>query len=279
MAREALEFALESGDAPLTCMRYAILAWVLLSRGKLDEAEQAMGESLAFLDDQPEPQVAILLVCPRADLENAHGRHDQAIAILREGAELSNTYNVDQIPLVVLQLIRELLERGERDEAIRAREILAHGTTPGALAATRIADGLLTPDPQEAVTILREACGQIEEIGLRLDLIRGLLDLGRAERAAGIDPRPSFERARDLGDRLRRPVLPPAGRRGTGRDLSSGPIRLPGPDLSVQALVPAAPDHRPFDVGQGLRLRRYPKAPLRRPGRRRQVTGSGFRTR
>ena len=183
MAREALDFALRSGDAPLTCMRYGIQAWVLLSRGKLEEAERAMGESLALLTDLPEPQVAILLSCPRADLARARGRHDEALAILREGAKFSNTYNVDQTPLVVLQLIRELVERGERDEATGAREILARGTTPGALASCRIADGLLTQDHQEAVALLREACAQLEEIGLRLDLIRGLLDLGRAERA------------------------------------------------------------------------------------------------
>jgi hypothetical protein len=38
----------------------------------------------------------------------------------------------------------------------------------------------------------------LEALGTRVDLARALLDLGRAERRAGDDPRPSFERAREL---------------------------------------------------------------------------------
>jgi hypothetical protein len=38
----------------------------------------------------------------------------------------------------------------------------------------------------------------MESVGTKIDLARALLDLGRAERRAGDDARPSFERARAL---------------------------------------------------------------------------------
>ena len=45
MARDALEYALSSGDAPLTSMRYVVLAWILLLRGRLDEDEPLLAEA------------------------------------------------------------------------------------------------------------------------------------------------------------------------------------------------------------------------------------------
>ena len=49
-----------------------------------------------------------------------------------------------------------------------------------------------------AIEHLREAAAGFERIGARVDLARCLLDLGRAERRAGQDARPTFERAREL---------------------------------------------------------------------------------
>ena len=61
-----------------------------------------------------------------------------------------------------------------------------------------VADGLMAQDPNEAVRVLREACPHLEDLGLRIDLGRALLDLGRAERQAGIDARHTFDRAREI---------------------------------------------------------------------------------
>ena len=99
---------------------------------------------------------------------------------------------------MVLDLVRSLINRGEVDEARRAREVLGRGEAPRTRAFAEVADGLLAEDPNDAVRLLGEACASLEEIGVRIDLARALLDLGRAERRAGIDGRGSFERAREL---------------------------------------------------------------------------------
>jgi class 3 adenylate cyclase/tetratricopeptide (TPR) repeat protein len=198
MTRDSLENALASGDLPLAGQRYAILGWELLLLGRLTEAQGAMDRSDEILRDKLEPQGEI----PRAGIAGvlalAHGREEEAVEHLRRGVEIASQYNVDQDPQVELELIRLLVRRGERAEADRARAILDRGRAPFARACVEVANGLLAEDPDEALRCLRDATDRFEALGTRIDLARGLLDLGRAERHAGTDPSPSFMRAREL---------------------------------------------------------------------------------
>jgi hypothetical protein len=175
-----------------------VLAWILLLRGKLEEAEPLLVEATTYLEGSHEPQITLALNQVFADAARARGRDEEALAHLREGADVASRYNVDQAAPVMWDLIRSLLDHGELDEAARAREMLGRGEAPRTRAFAEAADGLMALDPNEAVRLLREACGHLEELGVRIDLARALLDLGRAERQAGIDGRPSFGRAREL---------------------------------------------------------------------------------
>ena len=196
MTRDAVEHGLSAGDEPLIGLRYMILAEVLGLRGRLDEADGALERANAYLRNHPEPQGEIPRAGIAGELALARGREEEALSHLRRGVEIASRYNVDQDPQVELALIRLLVHRGELEEAARARDILARGAAPFSLACIAVADGLLANDPDEALSRLHYAIGRLEALGTRIDLARALLDLGRAERRAGVDPRPSFERAR-----------------------------------------------------------------------------------
>ena len=198
MTREALLNAEASGDQPLLGQRYAILAWIRLWRGDLDAATDALTRSDEILTDKPEPQGEIPRAGIAGELALAQGRENDAVEHFRRGVDLASHYNVDQDPQVELGLIRLLTRRGERDEAERARAILDRGSSPFTRACVEVADGLLADGPEVAVRTLRAATDHLEALGTRVHLARALLDLGRAMRRAGEDPRGIFTRAREL---------------------------------------------------------------------------------
>ena len=220
LARDTVEYALASGDTPLTGMRHVVLAWILLLRGKPDEAEPLLAEAAIYLEGNREPQLQLALSEVYADAASARDDDDAALAHLRAGAEVASRYNVEQGGPMMLDLIRSLLDRGEIDEARRAREVLGRGEAPRTRTFAVVADGLMAEDPNEAVRLLGEACASLEEIGVRIDLARALLDLGRAERRAGIDGRASFERAREILVACDARACSSPGRSGTGRYLA-----------------------------------------------------------
>jgi class 3 adenylate cyclase/tetratricopeptide (TPR) repeat protein len=196
--RASLENALAVGDDPLAGQRYGVLAAVLLWRGRIDDAEAAMQRSDEILVDKPEPQAQIPMAGTAGELAAARGREVEALEHFRRGAEVASRYTVDQDPQVVLELIRLVVRRGELQEAERARQILSSASSPFARACREVADGLLAGDPDAAVRQLSEATEHLEALGTRIELARALLDLGRAMRRAGQDPRATFERAREL---------------------------------------------------------------------------------
>jgi class 3 adenylate cyclase/tetratricopeptide (TPR) repeat protein len=196
--RSSLEYALAGGDEPLQGQRIAALAQVELARGDLEAAAESMRRADDILEGMPEPQIDIYREEIRAGLALAAGRDDEALAHLRAGMTYATEYAVDGDPQVVLELVRFLVQRGGGEEADRARRLLHEGAAPLTRACATVADGLLAPDPIEAVVLLRDAAGRFEELGTRVDLARALLDLGRAERRAGQDPTSSFERAQSI---------------------------------------------------------------------------------
>jgi hypothetical protein len=129
----------------------------------------------------------------------ASGRPDEAIERLRRSVTYAEEYGVDQDPQVVLELIRVLIVGGgDPAEVERLRQLLHRGSSPLSQAYAAAADGVCAVGADEAVSSLRVAVEGVEAIEARIDLGRILTELGRAERRAGLDPRPSFERARQV---------------------------------------------------------------------------------
>ena len=198
MTRESIEDAIAAGDQPLLGLRHLGLAWVLLWRGRVDEAAAALERSDQILRDKPEPQVAIPRSAVAGMLAAAQGRLEEALEQLRSGANLAGEYTIDQDPQVVLELIRVVLRAGADDETERYREILARGRSPFAQACLHDVDGLLAQEPADAIVALRDAVERFESLGMRVDQARAMLELGRAMRRAGEDLRGIFTRARQL---------------------------------------------------------------------------------
>lgn len=196
--RSAIQHATAAGDQPLIGLSLVILGWVLLWRGRLEEAREALTRARKILHDMPEPQGKISLERIDEELALVLGRDEEALDPFRRGATLADEYSVDQDARVVLELIRLLLQLAEREEAEQTRAILERGHSPFARACLRVADGLLADDADDAVAELGAATERLEELGVRVDLGRALLQPGRALRDAGRDPREAFERARHL---------------------------------------------------------------------------------
>jgi len=196
--RSALEYAVAGGDEPLQGQRLAALAQLELTRGDVEAAVASTRRADEILEGLPEPQVDIYREETKAVLALTAGRDEDTLAHLRAGVRYAEDYSVDGDPQVVLELVRFLARRGGGEEADHARRLLHSSATPLTLACATVADGLLASDPEEAVALLRTAAGRFEQLGTRVDHARALLDLGRAERRAGGDPRSSFERARQI---------------------------------------------------------------------------------
>ena len=194
----SLQDAIAAGDERLAASRHASLASVLILRGEIDRAGDELGRSTALSGDRVDSQMTPVRSWLGAQIALANGDEPGALVLLRSGAELLGQFSVDQDPRVVLDLIRLLVRRGDRDEAARAREILGGGRSPFSRACLEVADGLLAGVPSVAIAFLREAAEHLDALGIRIELARALIDLGRAERAAGDDPVPTFDRARDL---------------------------------------------------------------------------------
>jgi tetratricopeptide (TPR) repeat protein len=197
-ARVSIDHATAAGDQSLVGLSSMILAWALAWRGLLEPAEEAWTRGERILSDMPEPQATITLERVAAELAIAAGREDDALRQLELGANSASAYSVDQDPRVLMELIRVRARRQERSEADRARAILAGGGAPFSRALVEVANGLLEVDPAAAVASLRTAVGRLEELGMRVDLARALVDLGRAIRRAGGDPTSELARAREV---------------------------------------------------------------------------------
>jgi tetratricopeptide (TPR) repeat protein len=196
--RASVEHAMAAGDRPLVGLASGILSWILLWRGRLEEAATTLTRAREILREMPEPQGDTVLERIDGELALALGHEYEALERLRRGAELSGEYSVDLDPRVVLALIRLLIRQGKRDDAAATLAILERGRSRFARACVAIARGLLASDPDRGIESLTQAREELEALGMRVDLGRTLLDLGRAQRAAGRDPRDALERAREL---------------------------------------------------------------------------------
>ena len=169
-------------------LRLPIMSQILMLRGKVAEADEAMARADAFGGDE-EPQGEIPKAWTEAMLAETHGRTDDAIERLRHGVALSERYAVDTYPQLHVDLVRGLLVEGDVDGAHAVRASVDGAWSPLGRACARAIDGLLAEDAARAVEHLRAAVDALDAIGARIEVARLLLDLGRAERRAGLDPR------------------------------------------------------------------------------------------
>jgi class 3 adenylate cyclase/tetratricopeptide (TPR) repeat protein len=196
--REAVALAEAVGDEPARGMRLNSLAWMVLQRGRIEEAIELGEASFVVLAENPEPQSQIYVHALRAMIAAARGDRAREIANLLEGTALLHRYNLEIEGHVLLQLVRALVATGEGMSAAAYRDLWTRGGSPSSRAAAEAIEGLLAHDAAEAVALLREAAAGFEATGERVEQARVLLDLGRAQQRAAEDPRGTFERARDL---------------------------------------------------------------------------------
>ena len=190
---EALQLARTIGDEPLLCMRLASHALMLTERGAFDEASAALDEAATILDSNPEPQSAYLVYWGRGMLAAARMDVPTAIRYLRTGAELVDIVDIFN-PELLAALARALVETGDLPPAA-SRRIRGAQLPPLSLALGEVIDGLLAPDPKDAVRLLSDAYDRLESIPHRPEMGRALIDLARAQARAGIDPSSTLDRA------------------------------------------------------------------------------------
>ena len=198
LQREALALAKEVGDEPLRGMRLTALAAVVLFRGRFDEAEAIHRESVPVLNENPEPQSQIFIPFVEGYLALLQGAHAEAIERFETMIDQLRELNVETAPEVFTDLIRALIHEGRGSEGDAYRDLSEQGRSPAARAHAALVEGLLADDPSEARRLLGDGTAELERLGLRIDAARAMLDLGRAMRRVGEDPRPTFERARDI---------------------------------------------------------------------------------
>jgi tetratricopeptide (TPR) repeat protein len=196
--RESIALAERAGDEPLRGIRLNQLAWVVFLRGRLDEAVALQAQAVPILEDNREPQAEVLVYETEAAIALAQGRDGDALERLRKGVELARGFTLDQAPMLFYELVQLLLRNGDRAEADGYRDLSAPGRAPAASAFGLAIEGLLEEDALRAVERLQRSVDAFDGLGMRLAQARVLVDLGHALERAGRDPRPAFERARDL---------------------------------------------------------------------------------
>ncbi len=199
LIRRSIEEAEAAADASLESTRYVSLAWILVLRGQIDAAEEAMRAASRIVERiVMEPQAEALAFWVDAMVSQEHGRLDQTVDLLHRAVASVERYSTDQAPWILTDVIRLAVARGDRLAAEEAHDILARGATPYSRCHLMAADGLLADDPREAVQALRSAAEGFAALGARIDEARVMLDLGRAERATGKDSLSTLHHARSV---------------------------------------------------------------------------------
>ncbi len=227
--RASIEHAAAAGDRPLVGLASGILSWILLWRGRPEEAQVTLTRAREILREMPEPQGEIILERIEGELALVLGREEDALDRLRRGAELADEYSVDLDGRVVLALIRLLLRQGKRDEAIAALAILERGRSPLSRAGVTVAEGLLASEPERAIELLTRAAADLDALGMRVDLGRALARPRPGAPGGGAGSARCVRACSRSLRRVRRAALP-AGGGGRARTVgrSSSSPRRPG---------------------------------------------------
>jgi hypothetical protein len=199
LQREALELAKTVGDEPLRGMRLNALAFVVLFRGRIEEAEAIFLESVPVLHENPEPQSQIFIPQFEGYLALARGDNGSAAVSFSAMIEQLRRSNLVQVASEVFpDLVRALRRAGRGIDAVKYRDLSEHGRWPAARANASLVDGMLADDAADARRFLADGVTVLEDLGLRVDAARAMGDLARAMARVGEDPVPVLDRARNI---------------------------------------------------------------------------------
>jgi len=198
LQRRSLELAGIVGDEPLLGMRLSSLAFAIVVRGRTEEAERFQRESIPVLNANPEPQSQLFIPLVEGYLALARGDDAETITQFLATVEQLRAGSIETAPDVFTELVRTLIRSGRAAEAEAYRDLAERGRSPEAGATAMLIDGLLSAKPADARRLLSDGVAKLEELGLRVEAARGMVDLARAMARVGEDGRPTLERARAL---------------------------------------------------------------------------------
>ena len=166
--RESLALAEEVGDEPLTGIRMNQLASIVFQRGRLDDAEEIQRRSIPIQEANPEPQAAVFVFATEGQIALARGHVAEALEQFRRGVELSRGFTLEQGPALFYELVRLLVQTGDRASAGTYRDLSARGQALATRAYASAVEGLLEDDPERAVRRFDEAAAAFERLGMRI---------------------------------------------------------------------------------------------------------------
>jgi class 3 adenylate cyclase/tetratricopeptide (TPR) repeat protein len=174
--------------------------WERLERGDLEEADRLDREGEALWTTW-EPQALSFFSVATARALEVRGRPVEAMDVLLKGIEGTHSaIDTRAGEALLFETVRLLVQTGRTEDAIEHRDRLRQmkGERVHAEAFAAWAEALIEGDQHRRIELLHQAADVFERLGRRIDLGRCLLDIARAERALGLDPRPAAERARQL---------------------------------------------------------------------------------
>jgi len=209
-ARLAMEAGRDISMPPV----FGSLVFALVERGALDEADEQL-EHAGYAADLPAIMPMTSLLFERGRLRLAQNRVADAIMDFEMLGRWYGRWGVRRPASPWRSELALALRRAERsEEAVGlAREGLemAHrwGGTPRSVAIEQRAVGLLSPDPEESLELLRSSVRMLEATPGRLELAYSLAALGSALRRGRQrqESRPLLERAMDIATRCGATVL------------------------------------------------------------------------
>ena len=196
--RQAVELSIREGDEPLRGMRLSQLALLLLTQGRLEEAEAMHLESVPILESNPEPQSEVFIPLFRGSFALISGMNDEAADRFAEAVRLLREFNVDASGGSYPNVVRALLRAGRADETAAFADLSTHAVSPAARANARVVEGLIASEPETTRRLLAEGVAGLDTIGMRVHAARAMVDLARAEARAGGDPTGTLDRAREI---------------------------------------------------------------------------------
>jgi LuxR family transcriptional regulator, maltose regulon positive regulatory protein len=158
-SRQAIELAERHGwaDEPVTGLAYLALGVAMVTQGRLEEAERALGRAERIVLAEVEPAAGMRLHYGRGMLEFVSGRHDAALHAFRAAERLASSLRTPHTlaPRLRSHLLQTLVRTGETrrvEHLLAAMDRLARER-----AETRIAEAslrLAQNDPAGATTVL-----------------------------------------------------------------------------------------------------------------------------
>jgi LuxR family maltose regulon positive regulatory protein len=204
---QAIELATQHGwaDEPVAGVAYLALGVAMVTQGRLEEAEQALGRAERTVRTEVDPAVGMRLVYGRGMLEFVSGRHDAALRAFRAAERLASSLVTPHTlaPRLRSHLLQTLVRTGETRRVEQALADMdgaerARGEIRIAEASLRLAQD----DPRAATAVLAPVVdGSVPVQNAHLWDVQALLLQAIARDALG-DPgaRRALERALDRAE-------------------------------------------------------------------------------